>query len=174
MNLLSDLSTIHWVIVSIAAIFIWLVSFTVFCWWHYKKELRLYKNLKRKIMMINTNQSDTTRSEQFKQLRRHLEKVGVFTIPNEIVNNSDVDSTAKGKYSGIILAYDSEMQGWEAIFNVARANKLFVLIYTFGEGGDKGAVNTKANDYSHWNFANNQSSITNSLFTTLATFSPDL
>lgn len=124
--------------------------------------------------MINTNQSDTTRSELFKQLRRHLENVGVFAIPREVVGSSDVDNISKGKYSGIILSYDSAMNGWDTVFDVARAHKLFILVYTFGEGGDKDAVNAKANGYSHWNFANNQTSITNSLFTTLATFSSDL
>jgi hypothetical protein len=169
---LSTLSLLHWLFITLIALFIYLTSLFRRCLWHSKKEERLYLNLQRPAVMINASET-TDFTSAFKDLKEFLTKVGLFNIPEDIGTAQRFDHSAKTNYSLIILAYDPKLKDWSKIFRSAEARNIPVIIYTFGQHLDReimSEIKRISSNYSHITHANNHLSLTNSLFTILATF----
>lgn len=148
-------------IFSLAALFTALAFFV-------KKGKRIFKNMKRPVMMIYT---DPATKNDFEGVKRYLKECEIFTIKDDdFVNAECIDHL--DNHCVIVLAYHEEMSNWGKIFNRASNKRIPIIIYTFNDRGvDMKKVNSKeiANNYSFLTLANNKVSLTNTLFATLAT-----
>jgi len=140
-----------------------------------KKEGRLIEHLTREVMMISLSDS---KKDDFIQIRKFLNDSEYFNIPEQPGTSQEIDRLERDKYSLLIIGYDPDedfkRQEWKNIFDVVRNKRIPVIIYTFGKQANYTLINDVAGNYSYYSYAQFPLSLTNTLFTTLATFSPDL
>jgi len=120
--LANNLSTAHWLIDLGVALFFSVILIYAFLVFFLRKEIRLFRNLRRPIMII----FDATRdiSSEVSLLR----KTRFFKIEEPTMDVRQADEI--GNHSLIIVGYVPKMAGFADIVSAARNAKVPLIVYT--------------------------------------------
>lgn len=166
MEILSTLSLIHWLIligISLAAGFVGVLSYIKL---FYKREKIINNNLKRPIKIFFPANNVTKNMEMEYNL---LLKSGLFNV--EKPTSDSRDTIRISNHSLVILGLDKGMKSFDSIFDSAVAQKIPVLIYTFGDNATlKTRHRKKLNSYPYYSICNTPLRLTSDVFTMLSTF----
>ncbi len=128
-------------IISISTVAVITISFLTFI---FKKERKLFKNLRKPIMLISLSEnSQNNMDDEYKQLRKvgffkNIEQPSLSTRNTQTINN----------HSLIILGIDKEVEVsmFKEVYEQIAAQKKPVIIYTFGD--------SKVLQAEHWEIIN--------------------
>lgn len=173
-NLINNLSSIFtlrdlmiaviWFIILAIAVFGFLRHF-------FRKELRLYRNLKRPIVVITP--SDQQGKIRGKEMDLEIEKLRenkFFNVPDSSTDYKNFNPL--NDYCLVVMGYDKNMVGLDEILSKIKNLQIPLIVYTYGENvtalnpNDK----TKLDSYPWTLFANFRLTLINSIFNTLATY----
>lgn len=140
--------------------------------WHFlQKELRLYRNLKRPIIVITP--SDKQGKIRGKEMEIEIEKLKENKLFNVFNGSTDYKNfNPKNDYCLVVLGYDKNMIGLDEILTKINNLQIPLIVYTYGENVT--ALNpedkVKFDNYPWTLFANFKLTLINSIFNTLATY----
>lgn len=110
----------------IGIIFITLVVFTLlFTLFIFKKQIRLYRNLKRPIKVFYAKGQTLNMQVETRTLRES----GFFNIPEEPTDNYQ-DCHSISDHGLIIIGYTPGMEGLEDILDVIKTKRIPLIVYT--------------------------------------------
>lgn len=140
--------------------------------WHFiQKELRLYRNLKRPIIVIAP--SDNQGKIRGKEMEMEIEKLRDNKLFNVYEGTTDYRNfDPQNDYCLVVLGYDKNMIGLDEILSKVKNLQIPLIVYTYGENvmalnpDDK----SKLDSYPWTLFANFRLTLINSIFNTLATY----
>lgn len=166
MDALSALSTIHWLILIVISVITGAIGAISYLKLFYKREKIISDNLKRPIKIFFPLGHTTKNMEMEYNL---LSKSGLFNVERP---TSDFRDTVRiSNHSLVILGCDEQMKNFDTIFDKASAQKIPILIYTFG---DNKALQTthwqKLNTYPYYSVCNTPLRLISDVFTMLSTF----
>lgn len=143
------------VYVLIAAILV--VLFALF---FFRKELRLYKNCRRPIMIFKSSGEDMEIETKL------LRDTKLFNIPEDPTDKHQNIDRIKN-HSLIVIGYSPNMANFKNIYAGAKNYRLPVIVYT---KSDLGKVRDSLNDYSFYSICQCPLRLLNDVFTILSTF----
>ena len=166
MEILGTLSLIHWLIligISLVTGFVGALSYIKL---FYKREKIINDNLKRPIKIFFPQNGTAKNMEMEYNL---LLKSGLFNV--EKPTSDSRDTTRISNHSLVILGCDEKMENFDSIFDKAVAQKIPILIYTFGDNTAlKPKHWKKLNTYPYYSVCNTPLRLTSDVFTMLSTF----
>lgn len=166
MDILSTLSLIHWLILIVISAVTGIIAAVSYFKLFYKREKIINNNLKRPIKIFFPPGNATKNMEMEYNL---LSKSGLFNVEKP---TSDFRDTVRiSNHSLVILGCDEKMENFDSIFDKSAAQKIPILIYTFG---DNKALQPKhwekLNTYPYYSVCNTPLRLTSDVFTMLSTF----
>lgn len=171
----SALSLLHWAI--IVAVYLGSIAITVglFLRWFFKKERRLYRNLKRPIMIIAPTDENNARIPG-KEMRMEgdlLMKNGFLKIDDTVKDYRSFKPS--NNHCLVVLGYDTKMAGLNEVLQKVNQLQLPLIVYTYGK--NVAAISDdhkKLFDKYPWAiYANFQLTLINHIFSTLAVYPYD-
>lgn len=171
-NFLSDLSLVAWLYGVIVAIFFSTLAVILFLAWFFRKELRLYKNLKRPIMIITPTDSKGKKIAG-KEMEVEIEMLKKNNLFNVYTGSHNFQSlNPKENYCLIVVGYDKNMAGLDDILSKVKSLHIPLIFYTYGEniGAIDDEIKKKITQYPLHLCANFKLTLLNHIFTTLSTY----
>lgn len=110
------------IIVALLTLAIFTLLFTIFI---FKKQIRLYKNLKRPIKIFYSKGQPLNMQVETKTLRQS----GFFNIPEDPTDNYQ-DCHSISNHGLVIIGYTTGMQGLSDILDVVKAKRIPLIVYT--------------------------------------------
>jgi hypothetical protein len=98
---------------------------TVFLWWFFKKEIRLFRNRRRPIMIFYAKGSALNMGMETKTLRAS----GFFNIPEDPTDNFQECHRIED-HGLVIVGYSKGMQGLRDILDCVKAKRIPLIVYT--------------------------------------------
>ncbi|MCK6560469.1 hypothetical protein HUU39_17915 [candidate division KSB1 bacterium] len=171
-ELFSNLSLIHWLFLLFFQFFTVGILVFLFMKWFLRKELRLYRNLKRPVMIITPSNSQGVKIEstEMELETRMLVKNGFFRIDNE---STDFRSfNPRSNHCLVVLGYHPDMHGLDEVLTKVKMLQIPLIVFTYGKNINAIAQRdkTKLDSYPLTLYANFQLTLLNHIFTTLATY----
>lgn len=172
---LSALSLTHWLLlVFYHIVIVGLLTFG-FIRWFWRKQWRLYKNLKRSIMIVTpTGQANEKIPSTEMELERKMLKDNGFLNINDQVTDFRSFKPASN-HCILVIGYHQDMQGLDELITKVKHLQIPVIIYTYGK--NIGAIADKHmrlfNSYPLILYANFQLTLMNHIFSTLASYPYD-
>lgn len=171
---LTALSLVHWLILVTGYIISVAIAAALFLRWFLKKERRLYRNLKRPIMMITpTDMSNGQIPGKEMRLERNLlRRNGFLKLDSSVTDYRSFDP--RDNHCLVILGYDPKMAGLDEILQKVKQLQIPLIIYTFGENNAiSNGHKEKFDTYPLTLYANFQLTLMNHIFSTLAVYPYD-
>jgi hypothetical protein len=171
-DFLGNISLTTWLIQILAAAL--LASFLTIEYlnWRTKKDWRLFKNLKRPIMIITPtdNSGKKIAGKEMEVEIEMIKKGGLFNVSD---SHHFQGLSSKTDCCLLVVGYDKEMTGLESIINKAEAMQVPIIFYTYGENVAAISEDAKAviSRYPLHLYANFKLTLLNHIFTTLSTYS---
>lgn len=166
MEILSALSLIHWLILIGISAVAGVIASISYLRLFYKREKIIVDNLKRPIKIFFPAKNATKNMEMEYNL---LSKSGLFNV--EKPTGDSRDTIRISNHSLIILGFDESMENFDSIFDGATAQKIPILVYTFGDNNALKPVHwKKLNSYPYYSVCNSPLRLTSDVFTMLSTF----
>lgn len=166
MEILNNLSIIHWVVITAISIAVSIWGTTRYIKFLYKREKILNNNLKRPIkIFFPAGDTKHTMEMEFNLLSGS----GLFNVEKP---SSDTRDTIRiTNHSLVILGCSKNMNNFRKIFEKVQQEKIPVLIYTFGDNEAlKKEHWAKLNDYPYYSVCNSPLRLVSDVFTVLSTF----
>ncbi|MFZ2188349.1 MAG: hypothetical protein WAV73_02175 [Candidatus Moraniibacteriota bacterium] len=168
--------------ISFASLLIEIIKFAIFAvvalvaGWQFsvhffRKEHRLYKNLKRPIVIITP--SDNTGEIRGKEMKMEIEKLkenNLFNVSEQMTDYKNFNP--QNDHCLVILGYDKNMIGLDDVLNKIKMLQIPLIVYTYGENTNALDLDDKAklDSYPWMIIANFKLTLINSIFNTLATY----
>lgn len=174
LTLLANLSLTHWIAMAVVYLVSVILAAAVFMRWFWRKQFRLYRNLKRPIMIITpTDERNAQIAGKEMNIERNTLTQNRFLKIDDTV--TDYRSfNPNNKHCIVVLGYDPEMAGLDDVLNKVKALQIPLIVYTFGENNAIGDEHKpKFATYPLTLYANFQLTLMNHIFSTLAVYPYD-
>jgi hypothetical protein len=158
-------------IYAVIGLIIFLVALFSFLKHFLRKEIRLYKNLRRPIVIITpSDEQGKIRGTEMEMEIEKLRENKLFNVSDETTDYKNFNP--QNDYCLVVLGYDKKMVGLDEILSKVKNLQIPLIVYTYGENVT--ALNpedkTKFDSYPWVLFANFRLTLINSVFNTLATY----
>ncbi|MCA9730910.1 MAG: hypothetical protein H6696_14185 [Deferribacteres bacterium] len=171
-ELLSALSLLQWTLIAIC----WLISNGIVIFvagkWFWRKERRLYRNLKRPIMIITpTNENNgSIPGTNMAYEKKLLSDNGFFRIDGDVCDYKAFNPN--NNHCIVVLGYHKEMDGIGDVLTKIKSLHIPLIIYTYGKNVNAITESHKKefDRYPFILYANFHLTLINHIFTTLATY----
>lgn len=171
-DFLSQISLLHWVLSILACLIPCLILIFGFIRWLLRKELRLYKGLRRPIIIlrpINSRGEKIPGTEMDSEIEL-LKGNELLNIDSTIPSYRDFDPSLSNGI--VVIGYHSDMTGLGDLLQVLRNMRAPLVVYTFGENVNaiKKEDKEQLATYPFTTYANFQLTLINQIFATAASF----
>lgn len=136
------------------------ITVFLFIQFFFKKELRLFSNIKRPIMIIKSKGNDMELETKL------LNETGFFNI-EEPSSNPQI-TTNLNKHSLVIIGWSPQMKDFDKIIEKAESKKIPIIVYA--KGMIEGADRAKINDYYLHSLCQTPLRLINDVFGIISTF----
>lgn len=171
-NVTGDILTIKEILIIIFYFLVNVVVVVGFIFFIYRKERRLFKNIKKKIIFLNlTNDNSALEVEE-----NILKKSKFFKAPEKVSNPEAINALSLQNYSLIVLAINEETDSssFKEVYEKIVSHKKPVIIYTLGNRNVPFLHSeTYIKDYYQHTIATTPIRLTGDIFTVLSTFNID-
>lgn len=173
-QILSGLSLTHWIILAAGYGISVAVSAVLFWRWFLRREFRLYRNLKRPVMVITPTDKHNVQIPG-KDMRIEIDLLvrnGFLKIHNGLTDYRAFNPNTR--HCVVVLGYDPKMSGMDDVLTKVKNLQIPLIVYTFGENNALSAEHRqKFASYPLTIFANFQLTLINHIFSTLAVYPYD-
>lgn len=173
-KLLETITFWHWLIFSA----IWIVShaigYLVFAKWVLCKQWKLYKNLKRPVIILTPISEDRAPivGGEMKNEISLLKSSGLLNISSADTNYQAFDPT--GRHCVVVLGYMPGMAGLEDMMTRMKNNHVPLVVYTYGKNtAVQGRDKELFDQYPYVLYANFPLTLLNHIFSTVASYPYD-
>jgi len=165
----------HWLTVVLVYILSVAAGAALFLRWFLQKERRLYRNLKRPIMVI-TPTDKTNKQIPRKEMameRELLQRNGLLKIDGTVTDYRSFNP--RNNHCLVVLGYDHQMTALEEVLQKVKQLQIPLIIYTYNAniGAISRAHKELLDTYPLVIFANFQLTLINHIFATLAVYPYD-
>lgn len=163
LSTITNVQSIILFLIGVVAATIVLVLFIVF---FLRKEVRLFRNRRRPIMIFYPKGSDFNLGSETKMLRESK----LFNIPENPTDNHQ-DCHSISNHGLVVVGYVQGMLGFKEILDAVKAKKIPIIVYTKQRLAD--ADNKLLETYPWFSVCNFPLKLMNDIFTILSTFPND-
>lgn len=166
---LSALSLVHWIVLGIYSIVLLLVRELVFGRWILGRHRRLYKNLKRPVVVLRPladNGGIVPGGEMIKEIDLLRENGFLNIAPPTDYRSFD----PSGKHCVIVLGYKEGMEGLGEVLNRVKTHHAPLIVYTFGNNRVAEKDKKELDSYPYILYANFPLTLLNHIFATAASY----
>lgn len=170
---LSALSLIEWVIVSAVFLATHIVVYLAFAKWVYRRQWKLYQNLKRPIVVFKPtyeNGSVMPGGDMANEVKL-LKKNGLLNIDDSPGNFKNFNP--KGKHCIVVIGYKAGMAGFAEFLRRIETNHVPLIVYTFGSNAVAGDDKKVMDKYPYALPANFPLTLLNHIFATASSYPYD-
>jgi uncharacterized SAM-binding protein YcdF (DUF218 family) len=172
MEILSQLSLIHWIIgVAIYLIVTGAIAYGFVCWF-FRRQWQLYRNLKRPIVLLTPIDSQGRRIDgtEMNEELRLLRSNQFLNVTPETTDYRSYDPS--GTHSIVVLGYHQNMHGLKDLLGRIKTHHVPLLVYTYGKniGVIKDEHKHLLDEYPYTLIANFKMTLMNHIFATVASF----
>lgn len=169
LEVLSNLALISWLVGIILGIGTGVLATLWFNRWLFKNQWRLYRNLKRPIIVLTPVSNDTPMASG--DMGEEL----LLLESNELLNITSGKHTYRnfnpaGKHCVVVLGYKEGMDGLKEIVESVRSNHVPLIVYTYGQSLSPGQDKTILDGYSYTIYANFPMTLMSQIFSTVSCF----
>lgn len=175
LQFLSTLSLLHWLILVTVYVVSVAAGAVLFLKWFLKKERRLYRNLKRPIMIITPTDKSNGQipgKEMFVE-RDLLTRNGFLKLDGAVTDYRSFNP--RNNHCLVVLGYDSEMAGLDEVLQKVKQLQIPLIVYTYNTnvGVISDGHRQLFDSYPLTLYANFQLTLINHIFATLAVYPYD-
>jgi hypothetical protein len=169
-DILKEVHLIYWIIIVGICVAVNIIIFYSFARWFFRRQWRIYQNLRRRIIIIQPTDSEG-QGMPGSDMRKEIQLLRESRLFNVISEPIDYHSfNPSGKHCIVVIGYKQGMAGIDNILNKIRTNHVPLIVYTYGPLSVPASDKRKFDEYPYTLFANFPITLLNHIFSTVASF----